>query len=101
MTNKEFLERYDAKNKFSEDELKMMVWGEYPTESELIEENAGDEGRWYRYMNTIFKVDGRYFSLSWSRGLTECQENEYMYQPVEVKLHEYEKTITVREWEEI
>lgn len=52
-------------------------------------------------MNTIFEVDNRYFSLNWSRRLTEYQENEYMYQPVEVKLHEYEKTITVREWEEI
>ena len=101
MKNKEFLDRYDAKDKFSEDELEMMAWGESPTKSELIEENAGDEGRWYRYMNTIFEVDNRYFSLNWSRGLTECQENEYMYQPVEVKLHEYEKTITVREWEEI
>lgn len=101
MTNKEFLDRYDTKDKFSENELKMMAWGEYPTESELIEEDAGDEGRWYRCINTVFKVDNRYFSLIWERGLTECQDNEYMYQPTEVKLHEYERTIIVREWEEI
>lgn len=78
-----------------------MAWGGYPTESESIEEDEGGEERWYRCINTIFKVDNRYFSLVWERGLTECQDNEYMYQPVEVKLHEYEKTITVREWKKI
>ena len=32
------------------------------------------------------------------RGLTECQENEFEDQPVEVRKHTYEKTIEVTEW---
>lgn len=32
------------------------------------------------------------------RGLTECQENDFEDQPVEVRKHTYEKIIEVTEW---
>ena len=52
-------------------------------------------------MTTIVQVADRFFKIDWERGLTECQEDEYWDQPVEVTPHEYEKTITVREWIEV
>ena len=43
-----------------------------------------------------------FFKIDWERGLTECQDDEYCWdQPVEVTPHEYEKTITVRDWIEV
>lgn len=90
---KSFCSRYDAGEEFNEDELKYMTY-----DCHQKDEIEGDESRWTRGVTTIFECDGRFFSIDWDRGLTEIQENEFYNQPQEVKLCEYEKTITVREW---
>lgn len=66
-----------------------------------IETDHGENRRWTRSNYTICKLCGRYFEVDWEEGLTEYQDNEYRYQPVEVELHEYEKVITIREWKHI
>ena len=58
----------------------------------------GDKGRWDRSVNSICYLCRRYFEVDWSEGLTEYQENYFRTQPYEVKRVEYEKTITVTEW---
>ena len=88
-----FCSRYDARDKFNEDELQYMAF-----DCIQKDEIEGDEHRWTRDVTTIFECDGRFFSIDWNRGLTEYQENEFYNQPQEVKLQEYKKTITVREW---
>lgn len=93
--NQTFLERFDHKETFDEWERKMMAWGEVGTEVDQIE---NDSGRWTTRMATVFELGGRYFAIDWDRGLTECQENEYWNQPVEVTKRQYEKTIVVTEW---
>ena len=93
--NQTFLERFDHKEAFDEWERRMMAWGEVGTEVDQIENGSG---RWMTYMTTVFKIGGRYFAIDWDRGLTECQENEYCSQPVEVTKRQYEKTIVVTEW---
>lgn len=93
--NQTFLERFDRKEAFDEWERKMMAWGEVGTEVDQIE---NDTGRWTTYMTTVFKIGDRYFAIDWDRGLTECQENEYCSQPVEVTKREYKRTIMVTEW---
>lgn len=93
--NQTFLERFDRKETFDEWERRMMAWGEVGTEVDQIENGSG---RWMTYMTTVFKIGGRYFAIDWDRGLTECQENEYWNQPVEVTKRQYEKTIVVTEW---
>ena len=77
MTNEEFLRRFDAHEKFDEDEIEEMCWGEV---GEFIKE------RRFLSKETIFQVEDRFFSISWLQGATECQENEYddSY-PVEVR----------------
>lgn len=60
-----------------------------------------DEGRWQKFMESIIQApSGKYFSLNWERGLTECQDQkpfEYSYpEPVEVK--RVEKKVTIVEW---
>ena len=88
---KKILTKIDSGEKLSEKELKFLV--EYE-----IERHAGENRRWTRSIESIVEIGGRHFSVDWEEGLTECQENEFYEQPVEVEMHEYEKTITVREW---
>ncbi len=93
-------------DKYDKELLKKIDSGEELTRSELcdiifefeIEREDGDNRRWSRSVITISKIGDRYFSTTWEEGLTECQENEYYYQPVEVEKKTYEKTITVNEW---
>lgn len=63
-----------------------------------VETHHGSSRRWTRTNTTIISLMGRYFRIYWEEGLTECQEDEYMEQPVEVFKHTYQKMITVTEW---
>ena len=75
MTNEEFLKRYDSgEPEFTYDELSVMAYGEVGTEVETIE---GENLRWTQCVETIFEVDGRHFAVSWDRGLTDMQDNEF------------------------
>lgn len=75
MTNEEFLKRYDSgKPKFTYDEIREMAHEEFGNCIDVIE---GECLRWVQDMETIFEVEGRCFAVSWFRGLTEMQENEF------------------------
>ena len=94
-TGEEFLELYDAGEEFERNELAAMAYGEI---GKIVSEEGGYEGRWTRYMSTVFEVKGRFFNIDWERGLTECQENEFYEQPYEVVKECHEKTIVVTNW---
>ncbi len=88
----ELLRKIDSGEELTEREISELV-----CEHE-IERNEGDEGRWERFMESIVEIGDRTFSIEWSRGLTECQENSYLYQPEEVEKKEYEKLVKITEW---
>ena len=90
------LDKIDSGYEFTEQELDKLIWSRY-----RFDEYEGDENRWTRNIKTIVKIDKRYFAIRWECGLTEYQDNCDYQQPIEVELHEYTKTITVREWKEI
>lgn len=91
MKEKSLIDRLHAKDgMFDEDELKNLI-----DEYECDRVN-GKNRRWTRTVSSIIKVENEYFSIDWEEGLTECQENSYMDQPVAVK--PVEKQITVTEW---
>lgn len=89
------VKKIDNGEQLTKEELIELIWG-YDVDTQY-----GDNRRWSRSVTTIIELNGRYFSIDWEEGLTECQDNEYNSQPVEVKKHTYEKTITVTEWIEI
>lgn len=93
MTEKEFLQRYDNKEEFTESEL-----ADLRDDLEEVGTSYGDNRRWLRTAITIFKIEGRYFALEWEEGLTEMQENQYYNQPYEVYPTEKVQTITVIAW---
>lgn len=97
MTENEFLERYDAGAKFSEEELRGFVWEEFECIKQ-VETIEGDYHRWQREMSTIIKVEDWYFRIDWMAALTECQESDFPCQPIEVKYHEWQETVTKHEW---
>ena len=75
MTNEEFLQRYDSgKPNFTEDEIKDMAYEEF---GNYVTTTKGKTHRWYQEVKTIFEVDDRLFAVSWYRGLTEQQENDF------------------------
>ena len=98
MTVKEFLTRYDNKEIFTEDELRDIYWGDFEGEecSEEIDEEIDEKRRWSQFVYKYVMIGGRYFCLTADIGLTEYQDNEYDYQPEEVR--PVEKVITVTEW---
>lgn len=75
-----------------EDDLRYLVWN-----YEIDREN-GENRRWSRTVTSIVEIGGKTYSIDWEEGLTECQENRFYDQPIEVRKHEYEKTIKVTEW---
>ena len=87
MTNKEFLQRCDSgKTNFTKDEIEKMAYGEFGNYVTTVE---GNTRRWVLEVETIFEVGSRLFAISWDRGLTEQQENDFDYAEVyEVKRKE-------------
>ena len=75
MTNEKFLQRYDSgKPNFTKDETKKMAYGKFGNYVTTIE---GTTRKWVQEVETIFEVNGRFFAISWLRGLTEQQENDF------------------------
>lgn len=89
----DMLARIDSSEKLTEKELSTLVY-----EFKEVAEIEGDHRRWAQSMQTIVQLGERLFSITWDRGLTENQEDEFYDQPVEVEPRTYEKTITVTEW---
>ena len=84
MTNKEFLRRFDAHEKFTEREIEKMCWGKV---GKVLEENIVDNDRWTISKELIFEVDNRFFSVWRTEGATEMQYDceEYPDYPTEVR----------------
>ena len=70
-------------------EVRNIVYEDAYLDYEVIEEISDGHGRWVEYMTSIIELgNGDYYSLSWERGLTEYQDNEFEDQiaiPVEKK----------------
>ena len=65
----------------TEDEVREVLWN-----WETVEENVINEGRWEFLVEVIICINNRYFSINYSRGKTECQENYYYNQIAEEKV---------------
>ena len=103
MTVKEFLKRYDNGEHFDENELKDLYWGEidaeYGDEIQECDEEADEKRRWSQFISKYYKINDRYFCFLADIGLTEYQDNDYEFQPVEVK--PVEKIVVITEWHEV
>ena len=81
------LSKIERNDKLTRKELSTLVY-EYDIETE-----HGDNQRWTRTNTTIVNLMGRHFSIDWEEGLTECQEDEFYNQPIEVMQKTYEKQL--------
>lgn len=97
MTTKEFLNRYDNKDYFSEEELRDLWWDDLLDEHAPVvrDEEYGSPSRWNIPVDKVIQVEDRYFIIYQYRAATEYQETQYDWQPDEV--YPVEKTIIVYE----
>lgn len=96
MNEEEIINKIKNKENFKEEEIKELLWS-FPQ----VWEEEGYEHRWTKDVSTVVQIGEKFIRIDWSRGLTECQENEFWEQPYFVKQHKYTKTIEVEEWEKI
>lgn len=97
MTTKEFLDRYDNKETFTESEMHRIWIGDTEIEMTVIEEGTGEQYRWNHIEWQVVKIGDRYFDLAIMAGNTEYQDNEYDIQPQEVKPVE----TVITKWERV
>ena len=92
MDVKEFLNKYDRGEKFSDREKQELIW-DWP-EVDRIE---GDSGRGDKSVAVVIDAGDRYFMIDYQEGLTEYQENYYSDGEV-VEVEPYEETIVIKKW---
>lgn len=90
----EILQKIESNTRLTQRELSMIPW-----EHDVVDTIKGENRRWSRSVTTVFLLGDKTFALDWEQGLTEMQENEFHYQPYEVK--KITKTITVIDWKEV
>lgn len=91
----EVLSKIDAGEALTEKEIRTLVLCGY-----AVEEIEHSVGRWERQVSSIVEIKDRYFSIDWSEGLTEIQENSFDdFYPEEVE--SYEETVVVKKWRPI
>ena len=96
MELEEIISKIDKGEKLTESEIKELLWSAKQTY-----EKEGEDHRWTRGVFTVVEVNGRYFGISWLRGLTECQEHEFWKQPYEVGCETELKTVAEQIWKPI
>lgn len=64
-------------------------------EGEVIETIRGVDVRWGTHVETIVKIEGKFYSIKWVRAATEMQEHEFTSGDYP-EVHEIE--VTVKKW---
>ena len=84
------------KQLFPKEDLLALVWDDIPTGYEKIEDQQTGTGRWSAYHTMIFRHDGELWQTTYSRGLTESQDEEpWEYdEPIAYRVEPYEVTVT-------
>ena len=77
---------------FPKEDLKAMIWSNHdPDKYELIYDKIEDTSRWSIIHEMVFKdkVENKFYSVSYSEGATECQdESPFEYEPADVECDE-------------
>lgn len=79
MTTTEFLDIVNKEECLDEEDAHeiLFIGFEDKNNYEFIETIEGEDNRWDRDMEDIFKIKDKYYAIPWRRGLTENQENSY------------------------
>ena len=103
---RKIMERFKAGEKLTENDRMSLAYGCNYRGSELDDDykevatEEGEDSRWTRDMDTIFKLgEDEYWCIPWRKGLTEYQEDEFWDDPYRVK--KVVETIQVETWEAI
>lgn len=95
LTEEEFLRKFDNGEEFSSEDIHDICY-----EFKEVDYIEGEESRWSRWIDVVVEVDGRYFMTGYDKGLTEYQEDDF-YNTTVIEVKPVEKTVLVKEWEEV
>ena len=79
----------------TDEELRRLV-----REYEVDRESCG-AGRCAEYIDSIVKVNGRYFQFGWSKALTFNLSDEFYEMPYEVEPYEERKLMIYQRWRRV
>lgn len=74
----DYLQMIDSGEELSERQLRDFVF------SYEVDRIEGSPRRWTSTITSYCQVGDRYFEVEWEEGLTECQDNMFDNQPIEV-----------------
>jgi hypothetical protein len=88
-----------ANRTFSKEFLEAVIGCE-EDEAVVLEEIEGESGRWTQQMKTVFSFEGKNYSVSWERGLTEYQHQPPLEgEPDNIDVPEVEQVeVVVKKW---
>lgn len=89
----ELLRKIQSGVRLQENEIRSLV-----DEYDEVDEIEGEDHRWTRDVTTVINLCGKYVAINWQKGLTECQESEFLEQPYIVEKRERIVTKTIVEW---
>lgn len=89
----ELLRKIQSGVRLQENEIRSLI-----NEHDEVDEIEGEDHRWTRDVTTVVSLCGKYVAIDWQKGLTECQENEFLEQPYIVEKRERTVTKTKVEW---
>lgn len=90
-------EKLLRREELSENEIHDLLWED--GDVSYLDTNYGENERWVRPAQSILLINGQLWAVDWYEGLTECQSNEYPYQPYRVE--KKERHITVIDYVEV
>lgn len=78
MTKADIIYKCENNIPFTIEEMKLMIFEDIDGVEKVQPYEMIDKGRWDLLIETVIKIDNRYFSILWNEGATEMQEN-YFY----------------------
>jgi len=83
--------------KFKKEILQELAYDCEFDDIEIVENELVDSSRWSLHYHLIFKYKDRFYSTTYSRGATECQEERpFEYGPDEIECCEVEPVAVVK-----
>ena len=80
--------------KFPKDVMYQVLYRDHPT-AKIIRNEMYDTSRWSIYYELIFELDGKLYQTTYSRGATECQDEQPWEYGSDVECTEVEEYETV------
>lgn len=92
----EIFDKIKNKEELDPDEIECLFY----IDGLVVDEIHIDNYTWREALESIIKIEDKYYRIEWERGLTECQDNEF-YSQVAEEVRPIDEVVTIRKWENV